>query len=87
MPQFWGMGLATRIAKALLRIGFEELKLHRIWAGCQVDNAASEKVMKKIGMSKEGEMRAARFKNGRWHNALRYAILAEEWAPESFGYE
>lgn len=79
MPSFWGKGLATRIASELLRIGFEDLALHRMWAGCHAKNAASEKVMIKIGMRKEAQMRAARFKDGGWHDGLRYAILIDEW--------
>lgn len=82
MPEYWGKGYATSIAQKLLQIGFGDVGLHRICALCNEKNAASEKVMKKLGMIKEGELRKKRFKFGQWHNELCYAILASEWRKE-----
>jgi ribosomal-protein-alanine N-acetyltransferase len=47
---FWGNGFATEAANALLRFGFRELALHRIYATCRPDNIGSAKVLKKVGM-------------------------------------
>ena len=41
---------ASEAAAALLRYGFETMKLHRIIATCQPENPASYGVMEKIGM-------------------------------------
>ncbi len=79
MPEYWGKGYATRIAQRLLAVGFEDIGLHRIYALCNQMNTASEKVMQKIGMVKEGELRKKRFKLGQWHNELCYAMLDHEW--------
>ena len=87
MPEFWGKGYATRIAQKLLALGFEEMGLHRICALCNELNTASEKVMKKLGMVKEGELRKKRFKFGRWHNELCYAVLDDEWRKNRKQYQ
>jgi ribosomal-protein-alanine N-acetyltransferase len=79
MPDYWGRGYATEIASAMTECCFNELNLHRVIASCNVNNPNSEKVMKKIGMQKEGEFRKARYKDGHWDNELRYCILKEEW--------
>jgi Acetyltransferases, including N-acetylases of ribosomal proteins len=79
IPDFWGMGYATEIANAMTGYCFEKLNLHRVIASCNVNNPNSEKIMKKIGMQKEGEFRKARFKDGHWDNELKYGILKEEW--------
>jgi len=79
LPEFWGNGFATEIANLLLNICFSILKLHRVSASCNSNNLQSEKIMKKIGMIKEGELRKTRFKNGNWDNELKYGILVEEW--------
>ena len=50
----WGNGYATEAVKAVLNYGFNTLKLHRIEAGCAVDNIGSAKVLEKSGMIKEG---------------------------------
>jgi len=41
----------------LVNFGFNESKLHRIEAGCAVENVASIKVPGKVGMTKEGMKR------------------------------
>jgi ribosomal-protein-alanine N-acetyltransferase len=53
-PDFWGEGIATEAARELLRLGFREVSLHRIWATCLPENPASERVLRKVGMRKEG---------------------------------
>jgi RimJ/RimL family protein N-acetyltransferase len=54
---FWGRGLATEAARAVLRFGFEEVGLEEILAGADLDNAASVRVMERLGMSSAGERR------------------------------
>jgi [ribosomal protein S5]-alanine N-acetyltransferase len=48
--QYWGMGLATEMARASLKFGFEEKKFERIIAMAKLANVASQRVMNKIGM-------------------------------------
>lgn len=79
LPGHWGQGYASEIGTRLLEFGFDHVKLHRISASCNANNSGSEKVMRKIGMSKEGEIRKTRYKDGRWDNELKYGILLEEW--------
>jgi len=76
---FWGQGYATEAAAALLRFGFEQLQMHRIYARCDPLNIGSERVMQKNGMRKEGHFRQIYWRKGKWRDSLLYAILAEEW--------
>jgi len=46
----WGMGYATEAARAAFRAGFEDLRLDRLIAGADGENAASIGVLKKLGM-------------------------------------
>jgi RimJ/RimL family protein N-acetyltransferase len=46
----WGKGLATESAGAVLSFGFEQAGLDRIYAGADPPNAASFRVMQKLGM-------------------------------------
>ncbi len=43
-PDAWGQGFATEAATAIVRFGFEELGLHRIWAEVNAENAGSVRV-------------------------------------------
>ena len=77
--QYWGYGYATEAAKALLTFGFQDLKLHRIWAHCILENTASAHVLEKIGMRREGHLRENEWMKNRWWDTLQYAILDHEW--------
>ncbi len=79
LPGFWGKGYATEIAGRMMEFGFTGLKLHKVCARCDANNSASENVMKKAGMTKEGELRKVRFKNGAWDDEKHYGILVDEW--------
>ena len=48
-PPFWGKGYATEAAKACLQYGFEKLGLREINAAADVANAASNRVLIKLG--------------------------------------
>lgn len=78
-PNYWGKGIATEVAALLIEFGFNELKLHRIYATCDPRNIGSSKVLEKVGMVKEGEIREnLMFKDG-WRDSLLYSVLEYEW--------
>jgi RimJ/RimL family protein N-acetyltransferase len=77
-PEHWGQGYATEAARAIVRFGFVELGLHRIWSWCIADNVGSARVLEKVGMQLEGRQRHKdRFK-GRWWDRLLYAMLEDK---------
>lgn len=79
-PLYWGRGYAAEAAAALLRFGFHELGLHRIFATCRPDNTGSARVMQKLGMKYEGHLRGhMRHKRGRWLDSHQYSILKPEY--------
>ncbi|MFN6475615.1 GNAT family protein [Nostoc sp. DedQUE07] len=77
--QYWGQGYATEAAQAILKFGFEELRMHRIWSWCVAENVASVKVLEKISMRREGYLREKELIKGRWYDNFLYAILEHEW--------
>ena len=56
MPELWGCGLATEMARALSRIGFEQLALADLVAFTITTNQASRRVMEKVGFTFEREL-------------------------------
>ncbi|HEU5370208.1 MAG TPA: GNAT family protein [Ktedonobacterales bacterium] len=78
-PWQWGKGYATEAAHSMVAFGFEELRLHRIWAGCIVENIGSSRVMEKLGMQREAHFRDKEWFKGRWWDHYIYAILEQEW--------
>jgi len=56
MPEYWGRGLATEIADACVRIGFDQLGLSSIVAITTPANLASQRVMQKAGLVYERDI-------------------------------
>lgn len=48
-PDFWGLGLVPEAMEAVLRLGFEEMRLARIWCGHYAGNWRSDRVIQKCG--------------------------------------
>ncbi|HEX2772338.1 MAG TPA: GNAT family protein [Micromonosporaceae bacterium] len=79
-PDFAGKGLATDLARGLLRAAFDHLELRRVTASCNADNPASVRVLEKAGMRREqhGVEDSWHAELG-WVDGYQYAILAHEW--------
>ena len=75
----WGKGYASEAARAVLGFGFEQLLAHRVVAFCHAENGASERVMQKLGMQREGRTRETHCMEGTWSDELLYAILEREF--------
>jgi [ribosomal protein S5]-alanine N-acetyltransferase len=50
LPDYWELGLATEAARAAVRYAFERLGVERVTASADVENAASVRVMERVGM-------------------------------------
>ncbi|HWZ78600.1 MAG TPA: GNAT family protein [Candidatus Sulfotelmatobacter sp.] len=76
---YWSQGYATEAAREVLRYGFEDLALHRIFASHFKHNPASGKILKKIGMRHEGSQREHLRKWDQFVDSELYGILRREW--------
>lgn len=79
----WGQGYGTDAVRALLRLAFHEMALHRITLRVFDFNLRAIRCYRKCGFSQEGCLREAHFTKGRYHDVLIMGILAPEFAvPE-----
>lgn len=78
-PHFWRQGYTTEALGKLFEFAFNDLKLHRIEAGCAVENIASIKVLEKTGMKREGCKRKVLPIRGEWIDNYFYAILEADF--------
>ena len=75
----WGHGYATEAAHLLVSYGFQSVGVHRVWARCDSENAASLRLLEKLGMRCEGLAKHDCQIRGVWRNTFTYAVLAGEW--------
>ena len=73
---FEGQGLMTEGLRAVVRHAFKALKLHRLEANIQPDNAASIALVRACGFSLEGYSPRYLKIAGRWRDHERWAIVA-----------
>jgi ribosomal-protein-alanine N-acetyltransferase len=70
----------------LCQFAFEELGLHRLQASIIPRNAASHRVVAKVGLRNEGTALRYLEINGKWEDHVRYAITSEEWSERREDY-
>jgi GrpB-like predicted nucleotidyltransferase (UPF0157 family)/predicted acetyltransferase len=75
---FWGHGYATEAARAMIKYGFKEFYLRNIYSDCFRWNAASLKVIKKLGMTWKKSFEKYVPKINRFESADQYVIGAPE---------
>ena len=78
-PDHAGKGYATEAVRPLLHIAFDDLGLHRVVGRAEPRNAASARVMEKLGMRLEAHLVENEWVKGKWQSELVYAILDREW--------
>lgn len=76
---YWGQGYATEASREMLRYGFEDLGMHRIFASYFKHNPASGRILQKLGMSYEGCQRQHLRKWGEFIDLELYGLLRQEW--------
>ncbi|MFD3686992.1 GNAT family N-acetyltransferase [Nocardiopsis sp. NPDC058631] len=80
-PDLWGQGFGSELVQLLLRFGFDELGLKRIWGARSPENQASERVMLRAGMVEEGRIRRHLWTRDAWRDSIVHSILDDEWTP------
>jgi ribosomal-protein-alanine N-acetyltransferase len=77
----WGQGYATEAGRSLLQWAFDTLDLHRVQAEVDTRNAASARVLEKLGFVREGTLREDCIVDGVVSDSWVYGLLRREWQP------
>lgn len=81
----WGQGNATEAAHAVLAWGFDALDLNRVQAETDTRNAASARVLEKLGFVREGTLREDCVVNGEVSDSWVFGLLRREWRARAQG--
>jgi RimJ/RimL family protein N-acetyltransferase len=82
-PTFRKKGYASEAVKAVVTLGFEEFRLHRVYARTAGQNEASARLLKGLGMRLEAHYREHALFQGEWDEELHFAVLDREWSRGS----
>ena len=75
-------GIGTAATRAMVRHGFFDLNLHRIYVGILKRNVSSIRMCEKAGFRHEGTAREGAYKNGQYHDLVQMGILKSELPTE-----
>jgi RimJ/RimL family protein N-acetyltransferase len=79
-PEHRGQGYATAATRLLVNQLFCATPINRIQSHTTLDNVASQRVMEKSGLTREGILRGLIFTAGRHHDVAMYSILRSDWS-------
>ena len=76
---FWGRGIMADACRALVTYCFNAFEPNRIQARVIEGNAASIRVLEKIGFRFEGTLRSSLLRRGKFEDLLHFSALKCEW--------
>ena len=78
-PEFWGSGLFSKGAAAVLGFAFEVVGVRRLEARAAVQNMRGNNALRKIGAMQEGILRKSFLRGGKLIDQALWAIVDEDW--------
>jgi len=78
-PEFQGNGYGWDALTTLVKYGFEELNLHRIWCECYSNNDHAVGMYATMGFRSEGILKQHYYHAGQYWDSVIMGLLKEEW--------
>jgi RimJ/RimL family protein N-acetyltransferase len=71
----WGNGYAQEAMQAVIAYAFADLKLERLWARFHSGNAASQRLLERLGFTKEGTLKRHIWRDGERRDCEIYGLV------------
>ncbi|MEV4629750.1 GNAT family protein [Micromonospora sp. NPDC049523] len=82
-PEARGRGHGARAQRLLAEYLFAHTLVNRVEATTEIGNVAEQRSVEKAGFTREGVLRGAGFRDGRWHDGVVYSLLRAELGREA----
>tara|TARA_B110000467_G_C18106573_1_gene360108 strand:- start:81 stop:653 length:573 start_codon:yes stop_codon:yes gene_type:complete len=84
---YWGKHAAFETSMLLLKFGFEELNMRKVFGGAYSNQLASRFVLKRVGMEQEAKLKASfKYKN-KFVDQVIYSLHKDEWDKTKVKHE
>ncbi|MBE0570392.1 MAG: GNAT family N-acetyltransferase [Ignavibacteriaceae bacterium] len=80
-PEFWGKGFMYETISRLVKWGFEVMNLHSIEANVNPLNEKSQKVLERVGFTREAYFRENYLFDGKFLDSVIYSLLEKDLTP------
>ncbi|MER7846575.1 GNAT family protein [Kitasatospora sp. NPDC096077] len=81
LPQARGRGIGTTAQRLLVDYLFAHTPVMRLEADTEAGNLAEQRVLEKLGFTREGVHRAMAFRDGQWRDMVYYSLLRTDPRP------
>lgn len=78
-PSARGRGVGEALVRAVQRIAFEDIGVHRLGLGVYLHNDTAVRLYERLGFVREGLLREVARVDGAWWSSIEMGILAHEW--------
>lgn len=79
LPDHRGRGHGTAAQRLLVDHLFRTYGVHRVQSDTAADNVREQRALEHVGFVREGVVREAEHRDGRYHDHILYSILRAEW--------
>lgn len=83
---YWGKGYGIAAMHEMLKYGFNELSLNKIWLRVEIDNNKAISSYKNAGYVEEGILRQDRLRGGMFVDRLRMSVIKDEYFANSVSH-
>ncbi|WP_322506809.1 GNAT family protein [Anaerolinea sp.] len=77
--RFWNRGYGREAMRLMVQHAFETLNLNRVYLRVDVENIRGIKSYEQAGFVKEGILRQANYRNGKYSDMMVMSVLRSEW--------
>ncbi|MGW3039378.1 GNAT family N-acetyltransferase [Kitasatospora sp. NPDC001159] len=81
LPEDRGRGIGTRAHRLFVDYLFAHSPVMRLEAETESTNGAEQRVLEKVGFTREGVQRAQTFRAGEWRDVVLYSLLRTDPRP------
>lgn len=79
---YWNQGFGTKAIRLILKHGFDNLNLHRLWLRVFENNPRAIRSYEKAGFTLEGKFRQAQYLDGKYVDVIIMSMLKSEWQEQ-----
>lgn len=79
LPELWNSGFMSEALNVILTYGYEVMKLHSVEANVNPENAASIRLLHKLGFVKEAHFRENYYFDGKFLDSAIYCLICSDF--------
>ena len=81
--EYWGKEIAGEALRLLFNYAFEDLNLHKLYAGIYTPNIRSKRVFEKLGLRHEATLKEEVYVDGKYYDSEIFTLYKKDWFAEN----